>query len=433
MNNPVLKRLMSTLLAVLLFIYVGYQVYNSHYKKLQTETVDYYTASDSVQADGIAVRSETVLKGNTGGVVDYIIENGGRVSKGGTVAQFYANEQQASAQRRLQTVDEEIKQLENLGNPGDTFSVSPDAINRQIADKLTTVLGAAASPGDSGYSLYKEDLVYLLNEKQIVTGKAQNFSARLKALKDRKTALTAEAGKASGSVVSPESGYFINAADGFETVLDYGTVLGITPEQIQSALSLKPSAEAGSAGKVCRDFEWYFVFTVSPGSAGKFRQKSSSGTGSVSMRFPFVSSEAVPAQVVAVNQKNQDAEAAVILRCGSMNSELAAIRKETAQIIVQNYTGIRVSQRAVHFETVTKKVKDAKGRVSEVKREVKGVYIVHGNELEFCQIFPQYSTSGYVICDPRPSEDELMTRATVGLNDEVIVEGTDLYNGKVIQ
>lgn len=432
MNNPVLKRLMSTVLAVLLFIYVGYQVYNSHYKKLQTETADYFTASDSVQAEGVAVRDETVLSGQTGGVVDYVVENGGRVGKGGTVAQFYANEQQASAQRKLQEIDEEIKRLENLGNPGDTFSVSPDAINRQIADKLTEFLGASASPGDSGYSLLKEDFVYLLNEKQIVTGKAANFSSRIKALKGQKDALAGEAGAASGSIVSPVSGYFINKTDGFETVFDYGGVLGITPEQIKSALSLQPKVETGSAGKVCRDFDWYFVFTVSPEYAGRFRQKNAGG-GSVSIEFPFVSSGSVPAQVVAVNQKDQNSEAAVVLKCGSMNAELASVRKETAQVVVQDYTGVRVSQQAVHFETVTKKVKDAKGKVSEVKREVKGVYIVHGNELEFCQIFPEYSAPGYVICDPRPSDDDLMTDATVSLHDEVIVEGTDLYDGKVIQ
>ena len=431
MNNPVLRRLMSTVLAVLLFIYVGYQIYNSHYKKLQTETADYFTASDSVQADGVAVRDETVLSGKTGGVVDYVVENGGRIGKGGTVAQLYANEQQASAQRKLQETDGEIKQLESLGNPGDTFSVSPDAINRQIADKLTEFLGASASPGDSGYSLLREDFVYLLNEKQIVTGKSANFSSRIKALQEQKNTLAGEAGTASGSIVSPVSGYFINRTDGFEKVFVYGKVLGITPEQIKSALSLQPAAGNDSAGKVCKDFDWYFVFTVSPEYAGRFRQKSA-GDGSVSVNFPFVSSETVPAEVVAVNQKDQDSEAAVILRCGSMNSELASIRKETAQVVVQNYTGIRVSQQAVHFETVTKKVKKD-GKTTDVKREVKGVYIVHGNELEFCQIFPEYSTPGYVICDPRPSEDDLMTDSTVSLHDEVIVEGTDLYNGKVIQ
>lgn len=433
MNSPRLRRLMSTLIAILLFVYVGYQAYNAHYKKLQTETADYFTASDSVQADGIAVRDETVLPAQSGGVVEYIISNGGRVDKGGTVAKLYASEQQAAAQRKLQEIDTEIKKLENLGNPGGTYSVTPDAINRQIADKLTEFLGASVTPGDSGYSLLKENFIYLLNEKQIVTGKAENFSGRVQQLKEQRSALAKEAGTATGSVVSPESGCFINRTDGLESLLDYGKVLSLTADQIQAALRVQPSSGTGAVGKICGEFEWYYVFSAAPESAGLFRQKSASGSSSVSIAFPFVSNETVPAQVVAVNQKDQNSPAAVVLKCGSMNSELATIRRETAQVIVQSYTGIRVSQRAVHFETVTKKKKDANGKETEVKREVKGVYIVHGNELEFCQIFPEYSTAGYVICDPHPSEDDLMTGSTVSLHDEVIVEGTDLYNGKVIQ
>ena len=432
MSNPVLKKLFSTVIAVLLLFYIGYQVYNSNYKKLQTETADYFTASDSVQAVGIAVRDETILTGNTDGVVDYVIENGGKVDKGGTVVNFYSDEQQASAQRELQKVNEEIEKLEALGNPGNTFSLSPDTINRQISDKLTEFLSASVNPEDSEYSSLRENLIYLLNEKQIVTGKVDNFSSRIQQLNDKKTELTAEAGTVTGSLVSPESGYFINSTDGFESVFDISKVLDITTDQIQSALSLQPAPETGALGKICKDFDWYFVFSVSSEYAERFLQKNSGG-GTVTIQFPFVSSKTVPAQVAAVNQKDQDSSAAVVLECDSMNSELASVRKETAQIVVQNYTGIRVSQKAIHYETVTKKRKDSDGKTSEVTKEIEGVYIVYGNELEFCQIFPEYSTSTYVICDPMPSDDDLMTSSTVSLNDEIVVEGTDLYDGKVIQ
>ena len=53
-------------------------------------------------------------------------------------------------------------------------------------------------------------------------------------------------------------------------------------------------------------------------------------------------------------------------------------------------------------------------------------------EINFKQIVPLFSTEGYVICDTNPEED-LMTDETVSLYDEVVIEGTDLYDGKVIR
>ena len=68
-----------------------------------------------------------------------------------------------------------------------------------------------------------------------------------------------------------------------------------------------------------------------------------------------------------------------------------------------------------------------------VTKEVNGVYVMLGSEIVFRLIVPLYSTSTYVICDPNPDEDELMTSETVQLYDEIVVEGTDLYDGKVVK
>ena len=148
------------------------------------------------------------------------------------------------------------------------------------------------------------------------------------------------------------------------------------------------------------------------------------------------------------------------MRCNNMNASLARLRNETVQIEIEEYDGIRVSQKSVHFETITKETYDKDGNVNgTVTKEVKGVYIMHGSEIQFCQIFPLYSTNSYVICEVLTTEEEnsrsydpfvqddtegdgtqqeepvegLFTDRTVHLYDEVVVEGTDLYDGKVVE
>lgn len=430
MNNPLLRRIAASAIALLLLLYVGYQIFKSHHIGIQTETAAYFTASDSVNANGIAVRDEALLKGGDGGVIDYVLSDGDKIAKGGTVAQIYSSAQQAAARHEMETVDSEIKQMKSLQSPGDTYAASPDSLEVQIHRKISDLIGRTVSCSFSSLTQSREDLQYLLNERRIVTGKGTDFSARLKELQAERDKLNQQVGTALGKITSPASGYFISSADGLETAIDFSKVQGLTCDQIQAALNAK-GAPGKSPGKISKNYEWYFVFNVSPGQAAGFHQLADGGT--VSLQFPFVSNLTVPASVSAVNQSGTDSPAAVILKCNYMNSKLASIRKETAQVVVHQYTGIRISKKSLRFETVAKTVKDKKGKAETVKKEVSGAYILYGNQITFRQVVPLYSTDNYVICDPNPDADDLMTNSTIKLHDEVVVEGTDLYDGKVVQ
>lgn len=69
---------------------------------------------------------------------------------------------------------------------------------------------------------------------------------------------------------------------------------------------------------------------------------------------------------------------------------------------------------------------------SQKKRRSAGVYVRFGSELTFKEIVPLYSDNSFVICDPDPDDEALFSGDTIQLYDEVVVEGTDLYDGKII-
>ena len=96
-----------------------------------------------------------------------------------------------------------------------------------------------------------------------------------------------------------------------------------------------------------------------------------------------------------------------------------------------------VSQKSIHFEKLTKEFTQEDGTKKKVEKEVQGVYVMHGNTIEFVQIIPLMSSGSYVICkelsDTDPEWKELMTKSPIRLYDEVIIEGTDLYDGKVVK
>ena len=430
MNSRLLRKMASAVLAILLLIYVGYQIYNMHHTKILTETAENFTASETVQAEGVAVRAEVPVKAEADGVIDYVLNTGDKVEKGGTVALVYANEQQAGACRELENVNGEIQKLQNLQTPGNTYAANPDTVNSLISRELSGLLSKTVDGDFYGLSEERENLLYLVNERQVVTGQISSFGARIKELQARKNTLTAQAGSAKASILSPAPGYFIQSAENVSTI-DYNGVLSLTSPQIRNAEKASAAPMSGAVGKICTNYNWYFACVVPASNAAAFRSLTSGGT--VTVGFPFVSNETAPATVAAVNQTGENSEAAVILECDYMNSALASLGRETAQIVVQEYSGIRVSRNTVHFQTVSKEVRAADGKTTVQKKEVMGVYVVNGSMLQFRQIVPEYSTDAYVICDPSPPSGDLMTSDTVKLHDEVVVEGTDLYDGKVIE
>ena len=267
----------------------------------------------------------------------------------------------------------------------------------------------------------------MLNERQIVTNKVENFDDRIASLTQQRDSLSAGR-QALGTITAPSAGIFISEVDGYESVFDYDNILSITPAQYREGLQTTVSPAADAVGKICGEFKWYVVCVVSAEDALKFLEGNA-----VTLSFPFATSDSVTAVVRAVNQESIDSEAAVVLECSTMNEELARRRTETCSIAVTQYSGIRVSQKAVHFAEVTRTYEKEDGEEVTETKEVKGVYVMHGSEIVFRQIIPLYSTSTYVICDPNPDEDELMTSETVQLYDEIVVEGTDLYDGKVVK
>ncbi len=432
MNSPLIRRLAAFCVAFLLLFYIGYQVYNANYTSVKTEVAVYVQADDPgtaevVQATGTAVRKESVIQQQTNGVVTYVVEDGGKVSKGGTIAELYATEQDAAAQQQIETLNLQISQLQKLSSPGSTYAVDQDSLTKQISQKLIALLQTSASGEYDALDEPREDLLYVLNERQIVTNKVSDFNDRINSLTQQRDALTANR-QVLGTVTAPSAGTFISEVDGYESVFDYDSILTITPEHYQQKLETQVSPPADAVGKICGEFKWYFVCVVSAQDALKFIEGNA-----VSLSFPFATSDSVTAVVRAVNQESIESQAAVVLECSTMNEELARLRTETCAVSVTEYSGIRVSQKAVHFAEVTRTVENEDGEETTETREVKGVYVMHGSEIVFRQIVPLYSTSTYVICDPNPDPEELMTSETVQLYDEIVVEGTDLYDGKVVK
>ena len=184
-------------------------------------------------------------------------------------------------------------------------------------------------------------------------------------------------------------------------------------------------------GKLITNVGWYIVCPISNQDALRI---ATSSNQKVTIHMPYATTISIPAYVEAINRDvNGGDESIMVLRCDYMNSELASIRNENIEIRLKTYEGIRVSKDAIHDGVVKKMFNDKDGNQVAKKKKVQGVYVLYGNELQFKEISILYSGSDFVICDPSPEEGELFNGETVALYDNVVIEGDDLKDGKIVK
>ncbi len=403
-----LKKAVTFLASVVLLGYVLLQIYPLVYSSITTETVYKHSAYEMVNVDCVAVRNETPVPLNTSNYVFYTVQNGTRVSNGGTIAELYASRNDALVKEQLEQLDAEIASLKEIQTLGADGMPGLDILNTQIANAVGETVDIGMAPAVQGYRDLRVKLAGFLNKKQMVTKKQVDFSARITALQEQRKTVAAGYKSAQTAVTAPVAGYFVNRVDGLESVLKVDNVATMTTDNIRTALSAELN-DTGTAfaGKIVSDYAWYIACVV-PGNYAT----SLAVDKSLKVRLPFVTEEEIAVKVAACN-RDENGDLAVVFSCVTMSEELSSIRREKLEILLVEHTGLRVPKRAI---------------TTNADQEV-GVYVRAGDIVRFRKIDQLYSDAAdYVIC-----AEETEKSGYLKLYDDVIVEGSDLYDGKLIR
>lgn len=417
------------------FSTVGRRVDSFTDSSFVTEEALYGEVVDSIQTQGFAVREESVISPNYNGVLNYRVPNGARVSKGGVIADIFQSESDAAAQNMADRLERQIQSLSALSKPIDTYVSASTALGEQIYGDLGDIVMDVQHGDFSSVTRTKEALLLSLSRKQVLSGQEspEDYAQRVNELKAEKESLTNGADQGTNSIKAPWSGYFITYADGLENAVSADEVKGLTPKKLEQLLATeKGTLPQQYIGKICEDFKWYMACLFDDDSMGKFE-----GVEDVTLDIPYASTATIPAKVVAKNRDASSGKTAVVFECTYMDADLAAVRNENVQVNVRTYSGVLVNEKALRFLDIEYEETDDNGNtVTKVKKNVKGVYVVYGGQLEFVQVFSEKDVNGYAVCKLELSEDEqenLVTDHTIRLYDQVVVGGVDLYDGKIVR
>ncbi len=397
------NKLVTLLAAAVALTYFIYQLCAA-LMPLTTGTAVYYTSYDGIKTTGTIIRDERVLRSDSSGVRYFIVGDGEKVSKGGVIANVYSSQEDAQIYSDMHSLSQRIAAIEEVQAYNNTAAVDLDLLNTKIDEALLSVM---ASCQDGIYDDTAEnsgELLKLLNRRKITTGEESDYSGVIAELTASYASLSASAPAAVSSVRSDVSGYFVSTADGYETLLTAQSVDTLTPETLENMQPVDNGE--GAVGKIVSDYTWYIACTMSLKDSAAFKVGQT-----VKLKTALKSASELDVTVESINLGGGD-DVAMVFACQNMNGDLATIRTIPITVITGEYSGLRVSNRAV--------------RVVDGKT---GVYVISGMQARFVNIDILRSTSGYTLC----KMDQNATSDSLRLYDEVIEKGRNLYDGKIIR
>ena len=397
-------------LAIFILIFIGHQFYSALYSPYTTETVSQLNHENKIAVNGIFVRSEeTIEASHDGYIVHYLYSDGQKIGAGGTVAELYASEKDVINYEKIKELNRLLEILEESQDQSSVLVTNADQITHQINNKIEELSKAVYNNDAELIAKCKEDIQILLNRRNIINEKETDFNDYIKQVKNELETRKRNIKSALKSVKAKKNGNFVISADGYENVLTPDKLSVMSAIDIDALiLNPKPATVSDKTiGKLVTDFSWYYALTL-PIDDQEYHERIKEGT-TIRMRFNDVSEEIYNVTVAKVILDEANAKMAVIVRSEQMSGKFCSARIEKAEIIFSTAKGYKIPKTAIR-----------------VRNDKKGVFVVIAKQMFFREIKVLYEGEDYVICAAQSGNGNIKQF------DDVIVKGTDLYDGKNI-
>lgn len=403
-KKSIFSRIGIGLFGLFLVVYIGLQISIGLRDSVETIEAAVVTVENKISCEGVFIREEQPITGNTSKTVEYLVQDGEKVANGEEIARLFDDNASLTAFHEMNAVQDEIDSLQyaytHLSNGSDSAKLD-SLITLNMLDITEMLEKGNVSMVSGDYT----DLMQLVIQRDGSKIDSAQYEAQLAALQSEKASWQAQSGTGSVAVQAPAPGYFTRFYDGLGETLTPDGLDELTLADVKAALSSPDGNRGDVLGGIVSGFEWYFATEITEEQAAVLKEKST-----VTVRFPAITSESLRVSVHTVRTE-ADGRALLILRSGIISQEYLSSRQGEVDIVLDSYTGIRVPREAL--------------------RQVDGqwgVYCLVGGLSRFKPVEWVYQTDSYYLVEPAKSSSQGLT-----LHDRIIIKGRDLEKDKVVK
>lgn len=392
--------------------YLGYHFFEGFSADIETEYATLVTDSDVVPLDAYIMRSESVIfaaSATSGHSVGYVFSDGTKVHGGQVVANIYTGD--GSSDEAIVDLDRRIDLLESSNltdgmTSSDTYVIDSKIQNYYYLIHQSTLLG-----NYSNLTKRRDELLTLINKRRILTGVTTGYSDRIESLTAERALLSAGQDTIAESVGAPYAGYFYSTTDGYESTFSASKVESLTLAEFDKMLSSQPTRYSDrTVGKMVSDFNWYIVCETTRDSLRYFTKGYS-----YYVNFPYNDDISIKMTLSNIVSEVGSDRVLLVLETERIPEDFSFRRMQPVELVRSSYTGYRVPISAA--------------RLVDGKQ---GVYIMIGNTIEFREIDILLEMDGYYIVAEQDPVNDPDYASKLGLYDQIVVSGKNLYDGKLI-
>lgn len=380
-----------------------------------TTDVSYEYASEqkietALEKNAYIIRNESIVYAENSGVLSYSVRESQKIGVDDLIASVYSSQNGINLQNEINEIESKIAILSRSSIDTGYLTSNISKIDERIFSSIIDSRSATEDNDLTLISSFKEELLIDINKRQLVTAGKADFADQINELQTKKDKLTSSLQNPLSAVYAEKTGYFSTLLDGYETVF--------TPERIQKMNLSDFDRIIGedevrytdsAIGKLITDFDWYTMCEVTSEEAEELV---------VGKTYPISYLYSSGRQVDAVLQRKigqTDSTRVVLLfLIQDVPSDFDYTRKQPVKIITD-------SKKGVSFPSSALRMVDG----------VQGVYIVAGNVIDFKKVDiissteSRYLSRSYEKTDPNSKE-------YLSKFDRVVLEGKDLYVGKIL-
>lgn len=395
-----------------LIFYLIYHASNGFQSKLETEAALYSVGEKNVTLDAYIFRDESVITSNYDGIVSYLAEENEKVTDTTVVANIYQNGTDVSLIDEIAEIDRQISILSEVSASSMIFT-DIASIDNSISKALSDV-NYYITTGDVKSAISGSDaLLSALSKRQLRMDSKKNFFEYIDMLSQKKAALSLALPHPIQSVRANSQGYFSSRCDGYEEYFDFDKVeaLSVTDFFKMRDDSQNASLSHNTVGKIISSFEWYLVCPIEHNLTGSF-----SIGKEYSISFIQNMNITLPALLERIATDNSEGSSLLIFKCTRMPSDFNYLRQQKITVCSETVSGLKIPRSSV--------------RVVDQKTFV---YILVGGRVYMRSVTIKGDAGEYYYVSENGESVEIDGKEYYPLkqNDNVIVYGTNLFNGKI--
>ena len=404
MNSPWTGIIIAVLSLFVIIVTIG-QVFFSNGDKLEVETAYYYDFEEEVPFDGVYLRDEQVIYNSDSGVLSFECADGSKVGKSSVIARRCKSQSDIAYQREIEALQSQAQVLSNAEKLVGTDNSQLDAISVQINQFHSDIVGSIQEGDYLSAAQYKNSLLEAMCKREITLNGTDGYSAKITELNNEIDRLNSLISNDVRDVTANAAGYFESTVDGYEGEFGFSDMDKLSEETINEIISNPVKSDYTNAiGKLIADYHWRTAAVVDMNKMFGINEGSN-----VTLRIGS-NPALLDAQVVSV-QRCGDDKAIYVFECDRLNSTVASGRVAHFKLLIKEHNGLRVPRKALQYN----------------ENDERGVFVLLGQSVEFRKIDVVYWGEDFVICSQNQDDEYLK------LYDKIIVEGKDLYDGKIVR